>query len=154
MNAPFELPSIAIAEPKRPIHSPASILVVEDEAMIRRYYCAVLSDSGFQVDTAEDGAVAWNLFCLADADAPTYDLLITDNNMPKLTGLELIGKLRAAQTILPIILATGAVPSDAQRLDVAAILQKPVCSDRLIQIVREVLQLAKCDLDGFALSRS
>ena len=74
-----------------------AILVVEDEAIIRRCGFAVLRDSGFHVDTAEDGAAAWNAFCMADANEPAYDLLITDNNMPKLTGLELIEKRRAAQ---------------------------------------------------------
>src|SRR5689334_19643597 len=60
------------------------ILVVDDELGIRQVSAAVLGCSGYDVDTAEDGEAGWNAL-----QTKNYDLLITDNNMPKLTGVEL-----------------------------------------------------------------
>jgi CheY-like chemotaxis protein len=57
------------------------------------------------VDTAEDGAVAWDIL-----QSKRYNLLITDNSMPKVTGVELIRKVRAAEMPIPVILATGTSP--------------------------------------------
>ena len=64
---------------------PQRILVVEDDAQIRRLNTEVLMESGFQVDAAEDGVAAWQAL-----NTSRYDLMITDNNMPIVTGLELI----------------------------------------------------------------
>ena len=69
---------------------PLRILVVDDDEAFRRLNTEVLNCSGYQVDAAEDGAVGWEAI-----QANRYDLLITDNSMPKLTGVELVKKLRA-----------------------------------------------------------
>jgi YesN/AraC family two-component response regulator len=63
------------------------------------------------VDTAEDGEFGWEAL-----QAKNYDLLITDNNMPKVSGLELVKKLRSARMALPVILASGAMPEELNRL--------------------------------------
>lgn len=65
----------------------------------------VLIRHGYHVDAAEDGAVAWDAL-----QANRYDLMITDNAMPHLTGIELLKKLRAARMTLPVIMATGSLP--------------------------------------------
>ena len=57
---------------------PHRILVVEDDISIRRLNTEVLRRSGYEVDAAEDGAAAWEAL-----NADSYDLMITDNNMPK-----------------------------------------------------------------------
>jgi DNA-binding response OmpR family regulator len=77
--------------------SPPRILVVDDEPDISRSTAQTLAGSGFQIDAAEDGAAAWDTLQLN-----SYDLLITDHNMPKLTGVELVRKLRSAQIKLPV----------------------------------------------------
>ena len=72
----------------------------------------------------------------------SYDLLITDLNMPKLTGFELIEKLRAARMSLPVILVTSAAPRHTEGLHLAALLRKPFSPAQLLQNVTEVLHPA------------
>jgi DNA-binding response OmpR family regulator len=112
--------------------------VVDDDRDIRRYSAQALVGSGYHADTAEDGAAAW--------EAPqikAFNLLITDNNMPKLTGVELVRKLRSARMALPVILATGKLPTEAlaqnPSLQLAALLPKPFSIDELLETVRVVL---------------
>ncbi len=81
------------------------VLVVEDEADIRRLNTELLACSGYHVDAAEDGAVAWDML-----QANHYDLLVTDHNMPKVSGIELLKKLHDASLKLPVIMATGTLP--------------------------------------------
>ena len=81
------------------------VLVVDDDEFIRRINAEILLSAGYEVDVAEDGSMAWDALQLH-----TYDLLVTDNRMPKMTGLELVGKIRDANLPLPIIMATGTLP--------------------------------------------
>src|ERR1044071_2825433 len=101
------------------------ILVVEDEMDIRRIYAELLIRSGYGVDTAEDGEAGWKMLHAVRHDPGSYDLLITDNNMPRLSGLDLIKKLRSARMTLPIILASGAPLNDIEELQLAAVLPEP-----------------------------
>ena len=118
---------------------PHRILVVDDELCIRKLTTAALIRSGYHVDTAEDGAAAWEAL-----DADTYDLLITDHKMPKLSGVELIKKLRDEDINLPVILASGAMPTEELDrhpwLQLAATLLKPYTTDELLATVRKVLR--------------
>ena len=69
----------------KPTTSPHRILVAEDDHDVRRLNTEVLIDSGYHVDAAQDGAIAWDILQIK-----SYDLLITDYDMPKLSGLELV----------------------------------------------------------------
>src|ERR1019366_5162871 len=82
------------------------ILVVDDEPDIRRINAMVLHRAGYHVDTAEDGASGWS-----ELKPSRYDVLITDNTMPRVTGLELIKKLRSEEMPLTGILPSGAAPA-------------------------------------------
>lgn len=88
------------------------ILVADDEPLIRRLNSEILTDAGYEVDVAADGADAWDLL-----ERNRYDLLITDHEMPRLTGLELLKRLRSARMNLPVIMATGTVPFAEFRRD-------------------------------------
>jgi CheY-like chemotaxis protein len=114
------------------------ILVVDDDAAVRRVNTEVLIYSGYHVDAAEDGAVAWNTLQLNN-----YDLMVTDNDMPRMTGVELMQKLQAARMALPVIMATGTVPDDQfiryNLLQPARTLIKPYTFDELLEAVKEVL---------------
>jgi len=118
---------------------PHRILVVEDNRDLRQLNAGMLIHSGYAVEVAEDGAAAWEAL-----QANRYDLLITDNNMPKLTGIELLKKLRSARMGLPVIMATGTVPTQelAQNpwLEPVAMLAKPYATDRLLDTVKDVLR--------------
>ena len=88
-------------------NAPCRILVVDDEPDIRQINAVVLRRAGYQVDTAEDGQAGWQ----AVRHAPeSYAILITAHDMPGLTGLALVKKLRDASMTLPAIMATAALP--------------------------------------------
>jgi len=118
------------------------ILVVDDDISIRELSAAVLTASGFQVDTAEDGVAGWEAL-----HASSYDLLITDHRMPKVTGVELVEKLRSARMTLPVVLVSGAMPTEAMNpnpsLQLAATLLKPFTMDELLGTVEKVLHAAE-----------
>jgi DNA-binding NtrC family response regulator len=114
------------------------ILVVEDDVDVRRVNAEVLSRFGYQVDSAEDGAVAWDTLQLN-----RYDLLVTDNQMPKVSGVELLKKLHAVRMALPVIMATGTLPIEEFTrypwLQPAATLLKPFTGGELLGAVERVL---------------
>ena len=114
------------------------ILVVDDDLDLRLLSADLLFRSGHQVDTADDGETGWEAL-----RARNYDLLITDNKMPKVSGVELVKKLRSARMALPVILASGAMPEELNRLPwlrLAAILLKPFTGDELLGTVNKVLR--------------
>jgi two-component system chemotaxis response regulator CheY len=114
------------------------ILVVDDDPLTRRLNSEVLLYSGYQVDAADDGAAAWDALLVND-----YDLLVTDNDMPKISGVALIKKVHATRMALPVIMATGQLPAwefaEYPWLQPAAVLMKPYNFDELLAAVREVL---------------
>ncbi|MEI9960892.1 MAG: response regulator [Limisphaerales bacterium] len=117
---------------------PLRILVVDDDGDLRRLNTTVLIRHGYHVDAAEDGAVAWDILQLQ-----CYDLLITDNNMPKVTGVELLQKLHAARMAMPVIMATGQLPEEELSrhpwLQPTITLRKPYTIEELLGVVKEVL---------------
>lgn len=114
------------------------ILVVDDEPLIRRLHSEVLIYSGYQVDAANDGAAAWEALLLNN-----YDLMITDNDMPKVTGVDLLKKVHATRLAMPVVMATGKLPArefaQAPWLQPAAVLIKPYTFDELLATVKNVL---------------
>jgi DNA-binding response OmpR family regulator len=117
------------------------ILVIEDNTDIRSLNTEVLTESGFHVDAAEDGLVA-----LHALNTDHYDLLIIDNDMAMVTGLELVEKLRSEDLTLPVILVLGTMPTGELNrnpwLQIQAILLKPYTLAELFRTVREVLRAA------------
>jgi len=114
------------------------ILVVEDEGDLRQLNAEVLIDAGYQVEVAEDGAAAW-----AALQHRSYDLLITDQFMPKVSGIELLKKIHAASLTVPVIMVTGILPTWEIALHPwlhsVAMLFKPHTFDELLETVKNVL---------------
>lgn len=98
--------------------------MVDDDRDICQLCSDILIDSGYRVDTAENGEAGWQMLHGTRHNPDSYHLLITDNHMPKLSGIELIKKLRSAGMGLPVILASGTMPLDTEWLRLGAILQK------------------------------
>jgi DNA-binding response OmpR family regulator len=119
----------------------ANILFAEDNEALRRISTLTLTRSGYVVTPVEDGLQAWKAL-----HADRYDLLITDNDMPRLTGVELIKRVRLARMRLPVIVASGTVNTEEvnqhRALDFAATLLKPFTTDHLLEVVEEVLRAA------------
>ncbi len=99
----------------------------------------MLLRSGYRVDAAEDGEAGWEAL-----QVHQYDLLITDNNMPNLCGIELVKMLHSACMTLPVIMASGAIPTEEMNrhpgLQLAATLLKPFTPDELLGTVKKVLR--------------
>ncbi len=114
------------------------ILVVENEPLMRALDSSMLTNAGYDVDTAKDGAAAWDTL-----QANTYDLVITDYNMPKVSGLGLIEKVRTAGMTLPIIMVTGEEPEEVHSLQPPlqpnAMLLKPYTMTDFLGTVRGFL---------------
>jgi two-component system cell cycle response regulator CpdR len=125
------------------------ILLVDDDHDLRALNAEMLTIAGYDVDTAEDGAAAWE-----SLEAGNHTLLITDNHMPRMSGLELLKKLRAARMNLPVIMASGTIPAweFAQRpwLRPTATLQKPYHIRTLLQTVEVVLLKSEPNLNRHA----
>ena len=120
------------------MHPSRRILLVDDDAELRKLYAQVLTISGYEVDTAEDGEAGWQALYAESYTPDGYDLLITDNSMPRLSGVGLIKKVRSAGLNLPIILASGNAPDDTESLRLAAVLPKPFMADDLLQTIEKV----------------
>jgi CheY-like chemotaxis protein len=122
----------------RPQNRAFRILVVDDDADVRRVNTEILVDAGYDVKTAKDGAAAWD-----DLQQNEYDLLVTDNSMPRMSGMELIGRLQKARRALPIIMVTGMAPPEglSQRAHLQAVLLKPYTATELLAEVRQALSV-------------
>jgi DNA-binding response OmpR family regulator len=126
------------------ISSERYILVADDDEGIRQLLFSTLTAAGYRVGTALDGIHAWEAL-----HRKHYDLLITDNDMPNLTGLELIKRIRNAGLILPIMMVSGAFSVESERknkrLQITAIVRKPFGIPELCYTVREVLASRQVD---------
>ena len=128
---------------KKAAFAPARILVVEDNQAVRRFSATALSDSGYQVDSAEDGAAAWDAI-----QTQHYDLVITDNKMPGLSGVELIERLHSMRVGVPVILASAIAPTDLKHdLQPVVVLKKPFAMNELLNAVERVLHPARQSTD-------
>jgi DNA-binding response OmpR family regulator len=120
-------------------HPRHRILVVDEDSDLRRLYADVLALPGYYVDSAEDGAAGWEAL-----QANNYNLMITEHSLPKLTGVELVRKLRAARMAVPVVMAAGRLPvhelARNPSLLLAATLLKPFAVDTLLDTVKNVLR--------------
>ncbi len=82
---------------------PPRILVADDSITVREVEREMLTGRGYQVDVAVDGQEAWHLL-----KAQRYDLLVTDVDMPRLDGIELVKRIRADRTLhgLPVVIVS------------------------------------------------
>ena len=127
-----------IAPPQGQTNSSHRILVVDDDSDNRRLSLDVLVGSGYDAEGVTDGAAGWEALQTYD-----YDLVITDNKMPRMTGVEMIEKLRSARMTLPVIMATRYLPThDFIRrpwLKPDATLERPFSNDDLLATVNKIL---------------
>ncbi|MCL2520836.1 MAG: response regulator [Spirochaetaceae bacterium] len=116
------------------------ILVIDDSASIRKSISYVLNQEGFVVTEAEDGVDGLN-----KAGADTFDLIVTDINMPNLDGIGFIKKVRenSSYKFTPIIvLTTESQESKMQEGKSAGAtgwIVKPFSADKLIAVVKKII---------------
>lgn len=78
------------------------LLLVEDEQKIADTLKLGLTENGYQVDVAYDGAIGWKLF-----QQHAYNLVILDLNLPGMNGYDLCKHIRAKDTSVPVIMLTA-----------------------------------------------
>lgn len=116
-------------------------LVVDDEIHIVQVVAIKLRNNGFDVTTAENGSIALDI---AKSEKP--DIIITDFQMPVMTGLELVENLRRDTETenIPVIMLTArgfAIEEDKRNeLKISACLSKPFSPRELLQTIEEVIE--------------
>ena len=117
------------------------ILVADDEAHILHVVSMKLKNAGFDVNTAVDGEEALDL-CLSERP----DLVITDYQMPLMTGLEFLQELRKAPQCadIPAMMLTARgfdiEESEMEQAGIRAVLAKPFSPREILQKVNELLE--------------
>jgi two-component system, cell cycle sensor histidine kinase and response regulator CckA len=113
-----------------------TILVADDEPVVRSIAKIVLRNHGYNVLLAEDGEQALQLH---QANG-TVDLLVTDVVMPRMTGPELVNALKQERTDLLCIMMSGYHNNQLKDIkEVCAYLQKPFTPESLLKVVRKTL---------------
>jgi DNA-binding response OmpR family regulator len=119
----------------------ASVLVVDDDSSVRGACATMLARVGFSVSEAEDGEQAWE-----ELRTARFQLVITDYSMPKLTGFELVRRMRGAGMTQPVIMISGTPDLEKQlggsQHSIEVILPKPFSCVDLLNRVNAVLELA------------
>lgn len=123
----------------QPLHDGRTILLVEDDDLIRANTAETLQDAGFVVVhavTAEEAMTA--------LQTAQIDVLVTDINLPGESGVELAGRARQLRPGLSIVFATGdgGMAADAADMD-AALLTKPYSAAQLVNAVQGRLQVSE-----------
>ena len=109
---------------------------------MRRLDGEVLRESGFQVDTARNGLAA-----LHSLKTSHYDLLIIEEEMSMVPGMELVKKLRSEEVMVPVILVLGSMPTKESKRNpwpqIQGILLKPYTVAELFKTVSAVLRASR-----------
>ena len=113
---------------------------MDDEVFFTDLFSQILSGLGYNVSAVSSSLNALEIF---SSNPDRFDLLITDQTMPGVTGVELIRKIRDIRPEFPVILCTGfsddIVEQEIGEINVAEILFKPVIKKDLAAAIRQVL---------------
>jgi len=118
-----------------------TILIADDSESIRELVGLTLTAAGYEVLKSEDGESA-----LSQLDGQKIDLVITDLNMPKIDGINLIRKIRTKGSYgtVPILLLTTesqtAKKEEAREAGATGWIVKPFLQDKLIAVVQKVIR--------------
>ncbi len=120
----------------------SKILIVDDEKSIRDALSDVLSEEKYEILTAEDGEVAWEILA-----GEKIDLVLCDIKMPKMDGMELLGKVSEEGVDVPFVMisAHGTIDTavDATKKGAYDFIQKPPDLNRILLTVRNALESSK-----------
>jgi CheY-like chemotaxis protein len=114
----------------------ATVLIVEDESLVRDMIAEELRDAGFAVLEAGDGEAAASILASPDH----IDILFTDIRLPgSLDGWEVARVARRARTALPVIYATGYTVDRMAEVPGAVFLHKPYEPSTIVETIRKLL---------------
>jgi DNA-binding NtrC family response regulator len=128
------------------------ILIVDDNPEILEVIADVLTDAGYFVDTASDGARA-----IRDIDAEPYDLVITDLRMPEIDGMMVLRHIidRSPDTLCIMLTAYGTIESAVEAIKAGAFhyITKPVKSGEILMVVEKALRYKHLERENIFLRR-
>ncbi|MFH1690443.1 MAG: sigma-54 dependent transcriptional regulator [Candidatus Eisenbacteria bacterium] len=129
------------------------ILIVDDEDSIRDYLSMMLEREGYEVSASEDGKKALKL-----NSKQAYDVVITDIQLPGMSGIDVLTTLHDTDPALPVIIITGHASQesaiDALNMGAFYYLLKPVSNEELKQVVRTALEVRRLKEENTALERA
>jgi two-component system, cell cycle sensor histidine kinase and response regulator CckA len=134
-------PEVASARAEGPGEIPRgreTVLVVDDEPLVRRATRAMLEQGGYRVLECSDGEEALRT---VRRERRSIDLVILDRSMPGLSGEEVFERLQVVARELPVMLLTGQLGEEATVDRADAVLRKPVEFRTLLSTVRSILDL-------------
>jgi len=147
MDEAGDTPAVPGASARRRIARPAlagSVLVVDDETTVGEFMRELLETWGLQADCVSSGQTALDLVVAAP---DRFDAVITDQSMPRMSGLRLAQALRAVRPGLPVILYTGYAEglarSELETAGIREVLRKPVEPGSLEAALAAVLPVAE-----------
>lgn len=115
------------------------ILVVDDSEIVRNFHCYIIKLFGFEVDTAENGAVG-----LEKVLSEKYEVILTDINMPIMDGYEFVEKVRQLKINIPIIIVSTEDENNDKingyKAGCNAYLVKPTEPEKLMDTIFMLLQ--------------
>jgi signal transduction histidine kinase/CheY-like chemotaxis protein len=118
----------------------AEVLYVDDEEMLVRVARRGLSRLGYRVTAMSQAREALAAFT---AEPDRFAVVVTDMNMPELSGLDLLREIRRVRADVPVILVSGHLPEEQRReaseLGVASVLSKPWAADALGTAIADAL---------------
>lgn len=134
-------------------NSDVKILIVDDEQIVRDSLTHWFEEDGYQVSSAAD---AFDV--LKDLQPGKYDIMLVDIKMPKMNGLELLGKVKEIdpECIIIIITAYASVPSAVQALKNGAFdyVTKPIDPDELSHLIKNAIKQKSLKQENVALKTS
>ena len=113
------------------------VLVIDDDPSVRVFVCDVLEGLGYEADGAEGGVQG-----LALLERHQYDLVITDIQMPSMSGRDVVNAVHGRLPTMPMIMISGFATEDDVRQAQAVgipLLHKPFSVTELRRVVRELL---------------
>ncbi len=117
------------------------VLLVDDEPAVVRMTKTMLERMGYRVTALTDSSEALKVFT---GNPDSFDLIITDQTMPDMTGIALAKEVLAVDPDMPIILCTGysetVSPERAKEAGIREFLMKPVAKKEMAQAIRSVLE--------------
>ncbi|MBN2565549.1 MAG: sigma-54-dependent Fis family transcriptional regulator [Candidatus Eisenbacteria bacterium] len=129
------------------------ILIIDDEDSIRDYLSMMLEREGYAVSASEDGKKALRLNAKDD-----FDVVITDIQLPGMSGIEILSALRESDPTVPVIIITGHASQESaiEALNIGAFyyLLKPVSNEELKQVVRNALEMRRLRNENDELERA
>ncbi len=118
------------------------ILVIDDDAAVRKSFALTLDDAGWQVETVESGEAG-----VDKVSNTEYDLIFLDLKMPGINGVETLIRLRDGGHKMPVYIITAFHEECMNQLRVAAdeeyefeVMQKPIESQDLVRITKAILE--------------